>query len=199
MKRRHQNINQSTELPQGGRSEEQRLSEWLNLLPDAPLKEDFTEQVLRKTVEASHLEVKPERLRSPEDQKLDECLALLPQVTLSKDFTQRVLSQTVEKDFAQQAERGARFSRWLSVVHARHWGRIAAGVCAAGLLTFGVYFQYNQVRIHQIAESLSTVAETATEVASVSETDLEAIQVLGELSETTASVDNDLWLAMVTY
>jgi uncharacterized protein YhbP (UPF0306 family) len=58
--------------------------------------------------------------------------------------------------------------------------------------------QQSQTRIQQMAESISTVAETVAEVSAVSETDLEAIQVLGSMAES-SSVDNELWLAMVSY
>ncbi|HQC43160.1 MAG TPA: hypothetical protein PLV91_06785 [Verrucomicrobiota bacterium] len=133
-----------------------------------------------------------------EECKLNALFSLLPEAPLSSDFTEQVLKKTFDSESTQKTCEDARFASWISLIWSRPWLKHAVAACVICLLSFGVYYQQSQTRIHQIAESLSTVAEAAAEVAAVSETDLEAIQVLGSMSESFA-VDNELWLAMVSY
>ncbi len=133
-----------------------------------------------------------------EECKLSALFSLLPVAPLSSDFTEQVLNKTFDSETTQKTQENVRFASWLLLIWNRPWLKHAMAACLICLLSFGVYYQQSQTRIHQMAESLSTVAETVAEVAAVSETDLEAIQVLGSMAES-SSVDNELWLAMVSY
>lgn len=133
-----------------------------------------------------------------EECKLNDLFSLLPEAPLSSDFTEQVLNKTFDLEATQKTQEDVRFASWLSLIWNRPWLKHAAAACVICLLSFGVYYQQSQTRIQQMAESISTVAETVAEVSAVSETDLEAIQVLGSMAES-SSVDNELWLAMVSY
>ena len=86
----------------------------------------------------------------------------------------------------------------MSALSEKHWAQAVAAVCVISFVTFGAYLQHNQVqKIRETADALSTVANTAAEIATVQESDLEAIQILGEY-EQGSSIDDDLWLAMVS-
>lgn len=133
-----------------------------------------------------------------EECRLTALFSLLPDAPLSSDFTEQVLKQTFDVEAPQKSRLETAFVYWSLFSQKNRWLKYAAAACLVFLLSFGFYHHQSQVRIHQMAESLSTVAETATEVAVVSEVDLNAIHVLGKMTEAT-SVDNDLWVAMVSY
>lgn len=132
-----------------------------------------------------------------QERRLSQMLASLPQVPLSEDFNQKVLQQTFwAKDRRPARRRG--FASWMSALSEKHWTQAVAAVCVISFVTFGAYLQHNQVqKIRETADALSTVANTAAEIATVQESDLEAIQILGEY-EQGSSIDDDLWLAMVS-
>lgn len=133
-----------------------------------------------------------------QERELSKMLGSLSQVPLSEDFTARVLQQTIERKTVQPVEKVSGFSLWLRGLYANRWVQMAATFCLIAFLGYGGYFQYNQMRIQRVADSLSTVVETATEISAINESDLEAIKFMGDLNES-SSVDNELWLAMVSY
>ena len=148
-----------------------------------------------------------------EEQALNRLLDSLPNVPLSEDFTQKVLNQTVaqktkkvySEDLRSQSETlSLAFKVRLHRFWRGRWMQTAAVFCLLFSLLFGGYLWKSQkfTENQRIAQSIASLADTADEVQTVANSDLEAIYVLGEYGDSESEesgLDSELWVAMISY
>ena len=153
-----------------------------------------TEQQLLEDCFKTHPEL---RARWEQERRLSKMLTSLPDVPLSADFTEQVLRK-VRAERVTVAPAPVKRD-WFRILRSGQLAKIAAVFCILASLGTGFYWQQqSRSRVHNIASSLTTIAETADQVYAVSEADLEAIMVISE-SDALSEADDELWMAMLSY